>query len=265
MSTSLLRATAVLGFTIFLYGCSDATNPTGPGDPTNPGNDDPTVQFDSDAPPGDSARSFLNDRRFTVLNLEVDYMKGYEPTAEALDSLQTTLETHLNKSTIHISDPTQIPAEDEGPYSGDRIRNLEEEHRDHYTRAESDTIHAYFLVLDGKFTDENVVGIAYHNTSMAFFGKTIEGITNEPTEPSREKVEASVFRHEFGHNLGLVDNGIPMQQEHQDDPNGPHCTEDQCVMDHALETTDYFSNLFDGTVPTFGQFCTEDMAAQDGE
>ena len=63
-------------------------------------------------PPGDSARSFLDDRRFAVVRFEVEYMEGYEPTAEALDSLQTTLDTYLNKSSIQISIPTQIPAQD---------------------------------------------------------------------------------------------------------------------------------------------------------
>jgi hypothetical protein len=33
-------------------------------------------------------------------------------------------------------------------------------------------------------------------------------------------------------------------------------------MYHAIETTDYFANLFDETIPSFEQVCTEDMAAQ---
>ena len=267
LSKHVLYGLAVLGVALLLYGCSDASTPTGPGDPPDPPDDSDddgsTVQFDSKAPPGDSARSFLDDRRFSVLSLEVDYMKGYEPTSRALDSLQTALDRHLTKSTLHISAPTQIPAAGEGPYTTEQVRTLEEAHRTHYTRAESDTLRAYFLVLDGKYSTENVVGIAYYNTSMAFFGKTIDEISGGVTQPSQAKVEATVFRHEFGHNLGLVDNGIPMQQGHQEE--GPHCTQNQCVMYHAIETTDYFANVFDGTIPAFEQFCTEDMEAQDGQ
>ena len=264
-----LRPTvAVLGLALLLFSCTDASTPTGPEDPDSPpdsGDDGTTVQFDSEAAPGDSARSFLDDRRFTVLSLEVDYMEGYKPTGAALDSLKTSLNRHVNKSSIHIPSPTQIPAAGEGPYSTDQIRTLEEEHRNHYTRAQSDTIRAYFLVLDGNYSSENVVGIAYYNTSMAFFGKTINDITSGLTAPSQEEVEATVFRHEFGHNLGLVNNGVPMQQGHQDDAHGHHCTNEQCVMYHAIETTDYFANVFDGTIPAFEEFCTEDMAAQDGQ
>lgn len=182
VSRRFLYVVAALGFALFLHGCSDSSAPTSPGnDPSDPpdGSDDDgtTTQFDSEAPPGDSARSFLDDRRFTVLSLEVDYMDGYEPAGAALDSLKTALNRHLSKSTIHIPSPTQIPAEGQDSYSDDKIRSLEEQHRDHYTRAESDTIWIHFLVVDGTYSTENVVGIAYYNTSMAFFGKTIEEIS----------------------------------------------------------------------------------------
>jgi len=254
-----------LGIALLLVGCTDGSNPTGtdPSDSSDPGGG--TAEFNSEAAPGDSARAFLDDRQFTVLNLEVDYMEGHEPTAEALDSLKTTLDTHLSKSTINIGTPNRIPAAGQDAYTTQDVRDLEEDHRDHYTRAGSDTLWAYFLVLDGKYTTENVVGIAYYNTSMAFFGQTIDEISGGVTQPSREKVEATVFRHEFGHNLGLVNNGVPMQQDHQDEANGRHCTQDQCVMDHRIETTDYFANVFDGDIPDFRRFCTEDMDAQDGE
>jgi hypothetical protein len=265
-----LYTAAVLTVALLLPACSDSSAPTGvgddPSDPPNGGNDGPTTQFDSEAPPGDSARSFLDDRRFSVVGLEVDYMEGYEPTEAALDSLTMALNRHVSKSSIHVLTPTQIPAADDGPYSSSQVRDLEATHRDHYTRAESDTIWAHFLILDGTFSDENVVGIAYHNTSMAFFGETIEDISGGLNQPSRTKVEATVFRHEFGHNLGLVNNGIPPQEEnHHDAENGAHCTNDQCVMYYTIETTDFFSGLVDRPIPAFEQFCTEDMAAQDGE
>ncbi|MFB6099004.1 MAG: hypothetical protein ABEK84_07835, partial [Salinibacter sp.] len=199
------------------------------------------------------------DRRFTILELEVDYMEGYKPTEKALDSLKTALDRHLNKSTINLGPATSIPAAENGPYSAAQIRDLEEKYRDHYTRAESDTLWAYFLIVDGKYSTDNVLGIAYYNTSMAFFGKTIHEISGGATQPPRYKIEATVFRHEFGHNLGLVNNGIPMQQDHQDEAHGHHCTQKKCVMYYSIETTNYFANLFDGTIPPFKQFCTEDM------
>jgi len=190
-------------------------------------------------------------------------MEGYEPTESAYDELKTALNTHLDKPDLEITPTSSIPAQNQGPYTSDQIRALEDDHRDHYTQVESDTLWAYFLVLDGKYEEENVVGIAYYNTSMAFFGETIDEISGGVTQPSQQKVEATVFRHEVGHNLGLVKNGTPPQDEsHHDADNGAHCTEDQCVMYYQIETADFFSNLTDRSIPAFEQFCTDDMASQ---
>ncbi len=65
-----------------------------------------------------------------------------------------SLDAHLSKPNIHIRTPTSIPAQDRSAYSTQEVRSLEEDHRDHFTRAESDTLWAYLLVLDGKFTDD---------------------------------------------------------------------------------------------------------------
>lgn len=249
---------AVLAGAHLLTGCSDTSNPMGPND------DDPPAEFNSKAAPGESAEAFIDDDRFSTLKVEVDYMEGYQPTGAALDSLKASLEKHLSKSTIEIRSPTSVPAAGQSTYSAEEIRDLEADHRDQFTSAESSTIWAYALVVDGKFADENVVGLAYYNTSLAFFGQTIDEISGGATQPSQAKVEGSVFRHEFGHILGLVNNGTTMQQDHHDEANGHHCTNDQCVMYYAIETSDYFSNIFDGTIPRFEEFCTEDMAALRG-
>lgn len=255
---------------LFVFGCSDSSSPTGtdPSSPNDSGENDSnnsSTQFDSKAAPGDAAQAFLDDSQYTALKIEVDYMEGFKPTSAALDSLKKSLSAHLSKSNITITAPGSIPTQERSTYSAEQIRNLEDKHRDHFTDASNDTIWAYFIVLDGEFSDENVLGIAYYNTSMAFFGKKIKEISGGVTQPSREKTEATVFRHEFGHNLGLVNNGIPTQQNHHDEANGHHCTNEQCVMYYAVETTDYFSNLFDGTIPKFETFCTNDMSAQGGK
>jgi len=264
-SSPLLRVALVLGLALFLGSCSDSAGPTGTEpDPSDPDGGDGTVEFSSRAAPGDSARSFLSNRRYSRLRIEVDYMEGFEPTTEALNRLKTALESHLTKSEIQIEEPASIPARDQGSYTSDDVADLENQHRDHYTRADGETLRAYLLIVDGAYSQDNVVGIAYYNTSMAFFGQTIRDISGGVTQPSRAKVKATVFRHEFGHNLGLVSNGIPPQQDHHDAQNGAHCTNDQCVMYHSIETTDYFGNLFDGTVPDFEQFCGQDMDAQNG-
>ncbi|WP_441000831.1 zinc-dependent metalloprotease family protein [Fodinibius sp. SL11] len=237
--------------------CSDSS--------TGPDNQPPQQEFDSQAAPGDSAASYLQAKQYTNLQVEVDYMPGHEPTQEGLNSLQSFLEGRLNKQSISFSTPTEIDAESQTSYSSNDIRAIEEEYRDNYTEAGDNTLHVYFLVVDGEYSqNSNVIGIAYWNTSVAFFGETIQNVSGTPpTAPSREKVESTVFRHEFGHNMGLVGNGSPTQTEHKTDGSA-HCTTDGCLMEPAIETTDFFSN-FSGEVPSLDEACITDLQANGGK
>ncbi len=60
-------------------------------------------------------------------------------------------------------------------------------------------------------------------------------------------IEEAVLVHEAGHNLGLVDNGIPMQTPHKDAQHGNHDSNQNCVMYWAVESS-LISQLL-GTVP----------------
>lgn len=256
----LLPFFALLTVTVVMYSCSEGL--TGSDEDENK-----PQPFNSLATPGDSAKSFLEGDQYSTLNLEIDYMEGYKPTQAALDSLEIFLNRHLNKASINVGIPNSIEPGGQNAYSVEDVVNLEEQHRNRYTAAGSDTLWAYFLVLDGEFSQQNVLGIAYFNTSMAFFGQTIQDYSGDPTQPSTEKMEATVFRHEIGHNIGLVNNGTPMVpgQEHQDSANGHHCTEEECLMYYAVETTDYFDNLFDGNIPDLLQYCNADLEANGGK
>ena len=53
---------------------------------------------------------------------------------------------------------------------------MEDDHRDHCTRAESETLCAHFLIVDGEYSSENVVGIT-HYESVAFFDEAINDIS----------------------------------------------------------------------------------------
>lgn len=260
----LLRRTyltvIILSLAFLTYTCSDSS--TGPDpEPSAP-------EFNHKTAPGDSAKSFLEGDQYSSLHLEIDYMQGHQPTQEGLNSLMTFLERRLNKNNITFTQ-TEIPARNAGPYSSNDVRSIEDEERDNFTAAGSNTLYAYFLIVDGEFEQSNVLGIAYWNTSMAFFGQTIESISGTPpTAPSKEQVEATVFRHEFGHNMGLVGIGSPHpdgQQAHQTSQSqGAHCTTDGCLMEPSVRTTDFFAN-FSGQVPNLQQFCIEDLQANGGK
>lgn len=241
---------------IFINSCSDSS--TDPGDPS-------PQEFNSQAAPGDSAHAYLAGDRYTNLQVEIDYMPGHEPTQEGLNSLQTFLEERLNKQNISFSSPSEINAESQSSYSSNDIRALEQEYRDNYTEPGDNTLHAYFLVVDGEYSqNSNVLGIAYWNTSVAFFGEAIEDVSSGIGAPSEQKIEGTVFRHEFGHNMGLVGNGTPTQSDHKTDGSA-HCTTDGCLMEPAVETGNFFTNTFDGSIPELGQLCIDDLQANGGK
>jgi hypothetical protein len=243
--------------------CTDTT--------TGPGNGEiPPAPYSQTLAPGRSANDFLADSNFTTLAVEIDYMEGYAPLPDAIDSLRSFLQERLNKSQIIINEPTAIPSGGQQSYSADDVRSLEEQHRDLFTGyTDSDTLTAYMIILDGQYSSGNVLGIAYYNTSTAFFGETIRQVSSSGiAPPPRYKVEGTVFRHEFGHLFGLVNiegSGTDMQNPHQDEANGHHCDNDQCLMYWAVETSDFFANLFDGNIPNLDQNCVLDLQANGGK
>lgn len=234
-------------------------------DPAGTGGDGNNFSFSHIRQPGSSAEHFLSDSTFTQLTIEVDYMPGYKPTDEAIQQLKTFVQQRIYKPDgidIEVS-ASAIASADQAEYTASEVRSLEEEHRD--TFSEEGHLVGYMLIVDGRFEQQNVLGIAYYNTSTAFFGPAYDENSGDAGQPGRSMLESMSFRHEFGHIFGLVDGGTPMQTDHQDEENGHHCDNDECLMYYAVETTDYVSNLFGGSIPELDQNCTTDLAANGGK
>jgi predicted Zn-dependent protease len=197
-------------------------------------------------------------------------MENHAPNRDALDSLKSFLERRLNKNSITILEPTVIPGKGQDSYSADEIRELEKDYRDEYTEYDdSNILTVYMIIVDGYFNQQNVLGIAYYNTSTAFFGPSYDEASGGLGQASRFLVEATSFRHEFGHLFGLVNidgSGTDMQEEdHQDDANGHHCDNDQCLMYYAVETTNFFGQLMGEEIPSLDKNCVFDLRANGGK
>lgn len=258
-SCSLILFTAVI-FGLLLQSCDGPTSTTE--------DDDSTQPYSQTENPGLAANDFLDDANFSELVIEIDYMEGFAPNQEALDSLEAFLEQRLHKSSITILEPTEIPSGGQDAYSATDIRNLEEEHRSEFTETTgSDQLTAYMIIVDGYFDQSNVLGIAYYNTSNAFFGPAYEDASGSIGQPSRYLIEAVSFRHEFGHSFGLVNipgSGTDMQHEHQDEENGHHCDNDECLMYYAMETTDLFGQFVGEEIPPLDNNCILDLQTNGG-
>jgi len=241
---------------LLFSGCVDSTS-----------NNTPTAEeFDHTQAPGTSVDAFLNDSRFTELVVEVDYMPGHQPTTGALDSLAAFFSQRLQKSSITINEPTQIPSRQQQAYTSGDLLNLESQHRNQFTQAGSNVLHAYILVVDGIYADVSVVlGTAYYNTSIALFGSSITNINAGPTLPSKLLIEASVMQHSLGHVLGLVGNGTPDLSIDGHQSGNTHCTVDGCLMSVLGGLTSYYRFGFKQNIPKLDSLCIDDLQAVGGE
>lgn len=214
-------------------------------------------------PVGASANELLSSAKYTTLKIEVQYMTGYQPDAAALNHLQTTLEGLINKPSGISIITKEIPASPNLALSVNDIITIERNNRTVFTTGSELAI--YILYTNGNYTDNNVLGVAYKNTSTALFGKKINDNSGGLGQASRTKLVATVAEHELGHLLGLVNIGSPMQTGHQDAAYGSHCNNTNCLMHYSAETSDILGFLITGSIPTLDANCRADLRANGGK
>lgn len=252
----LRKSFTILFLILLVVSCSDQPTQIDNGGNGN-GNGGTGSDFNHTLNPGSSNEAFILDRDFDELIVEIQYMPAQRPTDDAINNLKQFLETQLDKASITILEPEEISSGEQESYSATDVRDIEAEHRQHFT--EDRTLASYALFLDGEFSQGNVLGIAYYNTSTAYFAPTIRSISGGIGQPSRSTIETTVFNHEYGHLMGLVNNGTDMVEDHHDHENGAHCTEQECLMYFAVNTTDFFANIFGGNIPELDEFCLMDV------
>jgi len=214
-------------------------------------------------PVGASANELLSANTYTSLKIEVQYMTGFQPDAAALSHLQTTLQALLNKPSGITIVTKEIPASANLTLSVGDVETIEKNNRTAFTSGGQ--IAVYILYTNGNYTDNNVLGVAYKNTSAVLFGKKINDNSGAIGQASRTKLVATVIEHEVGHLLGLVDLGSNMQTNHKDASHGNHCNNSNCLMYYASETSDILGFLITGNIPTFDANCKADMTANGGK
>ena len=210
---------------------------------------------------------FLSDDKYEKLIVEIQYVSGYAPSSTSVNNLKTFLEERLHKPGGISIVQTAISSPGKSIYTMDDIRAIEESNRTQHTNGK--TLTAYFFFADGDYAGNSgsskVLGIAYEGSSMVIFEKTVKDHSGGLTQPPVATLESTVLLHEFGHILGLVNNGTSMQAAHQDEAHGHHCNNQNCLMYYTAETTDILANLTGGNVPGLDQKCIDDLRANGGK
>lgn len=223
----------------------------------------PSINSDNNKIVGASAKDLLSSNIYTSVKMEIQYMPGFAPDDAAINNLTSFFNNIVNKPGGITVVQTQIIASGKAVLTINDIATIEKTNRTVYSTGNQ--LGVYFLYTDGAYSEGNVLGVAYRNTSMCIIGKTIHDNSGAVGQVSRTKLETVVLQHEMGHILGLVDLGSTMLTSHKDTPHGNHCVNTNCLMYYASETTDALGFLLTGAIPTLDNNCSADLHANGGK
>lgn len=212
---------------------------------------------------GASANDLLSGVNFNRLVVQIHYMPGMQVQQNSINNFVNFINQRLNKAGGVEVRVASIPASGKASLNITEVAALEKKYRTAFNNANQIAI--YILVADAVFEQNTVLGVAYRNTSIALFGKTIQNNSGAIGQASREKVETVVLNHELGHLLGLVDNGTTMQQPHKDAANGAHCNNSNCLMYWNVNTSDFLGFLATANIPGLDANCIADLRANGGK
>ena len=213
--------------------------------------------------------------------VEVDYAPDAEPYTGSAGALGDTWSLFQNNAAALFADPDkrlEIPSDLSQMqqvdvvgenFSAEEILTAAGQHRNLRSIGELATF--YVLWLDGYFRDDagerrNVLGVSLGDTGVVAMFKPVIASARSLVTPYLENfVEQSTLVHEFGHAVGLVNNGIPLASAHHDAAHGAHCADESCVMFYANEgvndARDFaLKYIRSGNTVLYGDECLGDVA-----
>jgi len=163
---------------------------------------------------GSAGRPLLSSRAYNQIVIEVDWVQGREPDAQAVDYLAATLREITGKKVVLVGG-NQIEARG-GNYSGQAVLAAS---RQRAFRSADPKAAIWIGYLDGTMKGGGAAGVAVAGTVAAIFPDTFK---DEPLPGSTiAAIERAVLLQEVGHLLGLVNIGYTSPRDHED-PNHPH-------------------------------------------
>jgi hypothetical protein len=193
---------------------------------------------------GPSAGSALFAPLTKRLSVEIDYVPGAEPFVKSAGGADPWKVFRDNANAILDGKiDVVVPAGLDGmerlsdvtakEFDRADLVAIAQKHRGGVTT--SDTVSLYILFLDGKFKDtdgsvsDNTAGVSVRGTGIiAMFKPVLTDGFKDPASPVY--MEQTTLIHEFGHAIGLVDDGISPTSPHRDDAHGAHCKNPACIM-----------------------------------
>ncbi len=189
----------------------------------------------------DRVADYLLPDPYPRLVIEVDAVAGLELPDGVVDPLVLALEELVDKPQGVEVVMDQVLEATDANWNFDALR-ANEAHFD--LEVPSDTVKLHVLLLDGSYHDSDggeLLGVQWGHRHVALFregmlsacrsGRGGRGLSSWACQSA----ELGVLAHEFGHALGLVDNGVPMVEDHEDPDHPKHTVDESCVMYWAYE------------------------------
>jgi hypothetical protein len=194
---------------------------------------------------GQPASTVLFEPATKRVSLEIDYVPGAEPYVKSASGVADPWKVFRDNAKAILDDKLEVVVPeglagmeqlndvDGKVFDRDALVAIAKKHRD--AAPTSDTVSFYVVFLDGKFKDtdgtvsDNTVGVSVRGTGIiAMFKPAITAGLKDPASPVF--VEQTTLVHEFGHAIGLVDDGMPATSPHRDEAHGAHCSNPSCIM-----------------------------------
>ncbi|MCA1818987.1 MAG: hypothetical protein LC620_02865 [Halobacteriales archaeon] len=175
----------------------------------------------------------------------------------------------MHKESVEMRVDEALPASDTSWSDGD-VQSFAAQHKSVAT--EGTTVATHLLFLTGHSEHDSgsarVLGATYGHDLIAIFSQSVQaGCTLPAPVCTPEPYFQAVLVHEFGHALGLVDNGVPMVHDHEaatcnNQPDHHHSSNQNSVMYCQVESSAI--TLLSRTPTDFDAADKEDLRAAGG-
>lgn len=210
-------------------------------------------------------RDYLSQETYTKWVIEVDSSTGEQPPAALLDFAKARLASVVHKESIEFR-KDEVLQDGDTEWTDADVQDFAKRHRG--LRTGGDTVVTHLLFLAGHSEhdegERRVLGVAYGHELIVIFSRSVKSVCDGslpvPGLCQTDPVFRAVLVHEFGHALGLVDNGVPMVKPHKaatcdGQKDDGHSSNEDSVMYCQVESS--------SIVPIFGSNPPTDFDADD--
>jgi hypothetical protein len=218
---------------------------------------------------GPGPTDFVTSKTYTKWVIEVDSVQGQGPPSGLLDFVKGRLGSVADKPDgIEMRvDESAMPGHGSGSWSIKDIEQTSDAHQGTHTSGNTAVLHLLFLDghSEGDSDGARVLGSTLTYSSgghvaktgpIAIFSQSIKDsctlLSSSPcTDPA--PIWRAVLVHEFGHAMGLVNNGIPMVKNHEastcnGNPDHKHSANTGSVMNCSVESGNLLG-VFGSNIP----------------